>query len=70
VGKGYKGKRKENVRGVCAWRSAARSSEGNWRGGGRVGTEDGERWVGGEEVTGCQGFGGEEKGSKRDEVRG
>lgn len=40
------------------------------RGGGRVGTEDGERWVGGEEVTGCQGFGGEEKGSRRDEVRG
>lgn len=32
MGKGYKGKRKENVRGVCAWRSAARSSEGNWRG--------------------------------------
>lgn len=40
------------------------------RGRRRVCTEDGERWVGGEEVTGCQGFGGEEKGSKRDEVRG
>lgn len=29
VGKGYNGKREKDGRGVCTWRRAVRSSEGN-----------------------------------------